>query len=126
MTKTSTPKKADLHKLYLRRRSQRNVALKKVIKQYELVEHSGWFLGTLKALNSGTDGHFFIDDFIGHVVDVNEGDESSLDVAVDKLAVTHKRLHEAIDALNDRMLYPRLAGASVKNLGGENPVGESK
>jgi hypothetical protein len=59
---------------------------------------SEWFLGTLKALNP--DGYFLIDDFLDHVADIVEGDESSLDEAVDKLAVTQKRLHEAIDAAN--------------------------
>jgi hypothetical protein len=65
----------DINSLYLRRKSQRNIALKNVIKQYELVKHSEWFLGTLKALNP--DGYFLIDDFLDHVADIVEGDESS-------------------------------------------------
>jgi hypothetical protein len=116
----------DLQRLYVKRKTQCNKALKDVIKQHELVKHSDWFLGTLKTLNSGTDGYFFIDDFIGHVADVNQGDESSLDAAVTKLAVAHNRLHEAIDALNDRMIYPRLSSSSAKKLVGEKLNGDSK
>jgi hypothetical protein len=41
-----------------------------------------------------------------------------LDVAVDQLAVTHKRLHGVIDASNDRMLYAGRPSAPVKALGG--------
>src|ERR1700692_1471624 len=60
----------DLPRLYLRRKSQRNVALKKVIKQWHQLEHTEWFLGTLQAWSSGTNGHFGLDDFLDHIADV--------------------------------------------------------
>jgi hypothetical protein len=113
-----TDNRDELHRLYLRRKSQRNVALKNVIKHYQKLEHAEWFLGTLKAWHSGTDGHFALDDFLDHVADTNKADESNLDVAVGRLAVTHKRLHDVIDAMNDRVLYARRPNAPVKDPNG--------
>jgi hypothetical protein len=92
--------------------------LKDVVKYYQTLEHAEWFLGTLKAWHSGTDGYFALDDFLDHVADTNKADDSNLDVAVGRLAVTHKRLHDVIDAMNDRVLYAGRPSAPVKALGG--------
>jgi hypothetical protein len=94
-----------MHRLYLKRRSQRANALKKVIKQWQQLQHTEWFFGTLEAWRSATEGHDFVPDhFLDLIADVVQGDESSLDVAVDRLAAANKRVHEAIEAM-DRKLY---------------------
>ena len=58
MTAKSRLRLPSLNKLYLKRRSQRNNALKKVIKQWHQLEHTEQFLGTLQAWSSGTDDYF--------------------------------------------------------------------
>jgi hypothetical protein len=107
----------DLPRLYLRRKSQRNVALKKVIKQWQRLEHTESFLGTLQTWNSGLNGYFGLDDFIDHVGDAVQDDERDFDGAVDRLAVAHKRLHDAIDALNDS-LFAHPPSAPIKHASG--------
>jgi hypothetical protein len=104
MTTTSELRLPSLNKLYLKRRSQRNNALKKVIKQWHRLEHTERFLGTLQAWSSSTDGYFALDDFLDHVADAVQEDASGLDGAVDRLATANKRLNDVIDAM-DRNLY---------------------
>jgi hypothetical protein len=77
--------------------------LKKVVKQWHQLERIEWFLGTLQAWSSGTNGYFALDDFSDRIADAVKEDESNLDRAVDRLVAANKRLHGVIDALNDRM-----------------------
>jgi hypothetical protein len=100
ITEGVTDDRDKLHRLCQRRKSQRNIAWKKVIKQWQRFEHTESFLGTLQTWNSGLNGYFGLDDFIDHVGDAVQDDERDFDGAVDRLAVAHKRLHDAIDALN--------------------------
>jgi hypothetical protein len=104
MTATSELQFPSLNKLYLKRRNQRNNALKKVIKQWHQLEHTERFLGTLQAWHSGTDGYFALDDFLDHVADAVQEDASGLDGAVDRLGAANKRFNDVIDAM-DRNLY---------------------
>ena len=95
-----------LQTLYLKRRSQRANALKKVIKQWHRLEHTVWFFGTLEAWRSATEGHDCVPDhFLDLIADAINEDESLLDVAVDRLAAANKRVHDTIDAMDDRKLY---------------------
>jgi hypothetical protein len=95
-----------LQRLYLKRRSQRANALKKVIKQWHRLEHTEWFFGTLEAWRSATEGHNCVPDhFLDLITNAINEDESLLDVAVDRLAAANKRVHDAIDAMDDRKLH---------------------
>ncbi len=90
-----------IYELYLKRRIQRIGVLKNVIKQWHQLQHSEWFFGTLVAWHSATEGHDFVPDhFLDLIADVVQEDESSLDVAVDRLAAANKRVHEAIEAMD--------------------------
>jgi hypothetical protein len=104
MTATSEIQLPSLNKLYLKRRSQRDNALKKVIKQWHQLEHTEWFLGTLQAWSSGTNDYFALHDFSDRVADAVKEDESTLDGAVDRLAAANKRFKDVTDAM-DRNLY---------------------
>jgi hypothetical protein len=92
---TSLPQK--MHELYMRRRSQRNVALKKVIKQWQLSQQAGKLLDTLEEIGSSGDEsvsaelHFIVNQV------VNE-EEAKLDQTIFSLVVFDKRLAEAAGA----------------------------
>jgi hypothetical protein len=104
MKTTSELRLPSLNKLYLKRRSQRNNALKNVIKHWHQLERTEGFLGTLRAWSSGTNDYFALDDFSDRIADAVKEDESSLDEAVDRLAAANKRFNYVIDAM-DRNLY---------------------
>jgi hypothetical protein len=118
MKTTSELRLPSLNKLYLKRRSQRNNALKKVIKQWHQLEHTEQFLGTLQAWNSGTDGYFALDDFLDHVADVVQEDASSLDGAVDRLVAANKRFNDVIDAMDQNLYSYEIPKGVVKAPGG--------
>jgi hypothetical protein len=51
-------------------------------------------------------GHDCVPDhFLDLIADAINEDESLLDAAVDRLAAANKRVHDAIDAIDDRKLY---------------------
>jgi hypothetical protein len=114
MTATS-----ELNKLYLKRRSQRANALKKVIRQWHRLEHTERFFGTLEAWHSATEGHFVLDDFLDHVADAINEDEWLLDVAVDRLAAANKRVHDAIEAMDPKLYSDNLPKSVVRAPGGK-------
>ena len=92
---TSLPQK--MYELYLRRRSQRNVALKTVIKQWQVLQQAGKLFDTLEEPGSSGDKnvsaelHFIINRVI------NE-EEAKLDQTIFRLVVFDKRLAEAAEA----------------------------
>jgi hypothetical protein len=91
----SLPQK--MYELYVRRRSQRNVALKKVIKQWQVLQQAGKLFDTLEEFGSSGDEsvsaelHFLVNRVI------NE-EEGKLDQTVFGLVVFDKRLAEAAEA----------------------------
>jgi|SRR6185312_2869941 hypothetical protein len=120
MTATSKLRSPSLNSLYLKRRSQRNHALKKVVKQSDQLRHTKWFFDTLESYRVATEGHDFVPDhLLDLIADTIEGDESLFDVAVDRLAVANKRLHEVRDAM-DRKRYSYRVQECVVNTSGGN------
>jgi hypothetical protein len=125
MTATSRLRLPSLNRLYLRRRSQRNNALKKVIKQWHQLQHTEWFFGTLEAWSSATEGHDFVPDhFLDLIADAINEDESLLDVAVDRLAAANKRVHEAVEAMDRKLYSDKVPKCVVKSPGGKYDLGQ--
>jgi hypothetical protein len=86
------------HRLYLRCRSQRSIALKNVIKRYQQLEDAERFLETHKAFHSDTEGYVIPDDFFDSIANTKGWCEFNLEVAIVQLAVAHQRLHDVISA----------------------------
>lgn len=120
MTATSQLQSPSLNKLYDKRRSQRDSALRKVIKVSEELQHTKYFFNNLQAWRFGTEGHDCVPDhFLDLIADTLQGDQSQLDAAIDRLAVANKRLHEVRDAM-DRKLYSYQVPECVVNAPGGN------
>jgi hypothetical protein len=103
LTTTSKKQLTFSKELQLKRRSERDAAVKKVMKQWDQLRHTEWFFDQLGAWRSGTDPSCVPDHFLDLVSDAIKDDEHSLDVAVDRLAVANKRLHDLIDAMDPKL-----------------------
>jgi hypothetical protein len=91
----SPPQK--MHELYVRRRSQRNVALKKVIEQWQVLQQAERQFDTLEEFGSYGDEYVSAElHFLANwVVDEEEG---KLDQTIYGLVVADKRVAEAAEA----------------------------
>jgi hypothetical protein len=85
------------HELYVRRRSQRNVALKKVIKQWQLLQQAEKLFDTLEEFGSYGDEYVSAElHFLANwVIDEEEG---KLDQTIYGLVVADTRVAEAAEA----------------------------
>jgi hypothetical protein len=107
-SKESPPQK--MHELYVRRRSQRNVALKKVIKQWEALQQAEKWFDTLAKFESYGDEYVTAElHFLANwVIDDAEG---KLDQTIGGLVVADKRVAEAAEAESVACKkYPEEAG----------------
>jgi hypothetical protein len=120
----SPPQK--MHELYVMRRSQRNVALKKVIKQWQALQQAEKFFDTLEEFGSYGDAYVSAElHFLANWV-IDDA-EVKLDQTIGGLVVADKRVAEAAEA--DRVAcekYPEEAGKYCRMRAGRslmNPRG---
>jgi hypothetical protein len=105
----SPPQK--MHELYVRRRSQRNVALKKVIKQWQVLQQAEKLFDTLEEFGSYGDEYVSAElHFLANwVIDEEEG---KLDQTIYGLVVADKRVAEAAEA--DRVACEKYPAEAAK------------
>jgi hypothetical protein len=120
MSSTTSVQLQSLNKLYLKRRSQRNKTLRKVIKQWHQLQHSEWFFNTLEVWRSVTEEHELVsEDFLDRIADTIDEDYALLDRALDQLMASHKRVHEAIETRDRKPYSDRFTAPIVKPAGGK-------
>jgi hypothetical protein len=106
-----------MHEVYLKRRSQRIAALKKVVKQWHLLEETEKFFDSLEAW------HALMETFGGVPDDLSDlatwaidEEEGNLDAAIARLVTADKRVRDAFNALGPTHADP--AGAPPGIVGG--------
>jgi hypothetical protein len=86
-----------------------------------------WVFGTLEAWRSATEVHDCVPGhFLDLIADAINEDESLLDVAVDRLAAANKRVHDAIDAMNDRKYSDEKPKRVLKAPGGKYDLEQTR
>jgi hypothetical protein len=126
---TTTPSKVrsphlkmqKMHEVYLKRRSQRIAALKKVVKQWHLVEEAERFFDSLEEwhaiLEEGEEGSGIPDDLSDLATWAINEEECNLDEAINRLVAADKRVHDAVNAMGD-VVHADQPGAPLGTLGG--------
>jgi hypothetical protein len=107
-----------MHELYLKRRSQRIVALKNVVKQWRRLEEAETFFDSIEeAQTSMLEGDLPDLSILSDVATWKIGEkEGRLDVAIDRLVTANQRVHDAYDAMDGRFDADQ-PGAPYGNLG---------
>jgi hypothetical protein len=117
-TRLPSPKTQKMHELYLKRRSQRVSALKKVIKQWHRLQDAEKVFDTLEVWRSYIgDDTCVPDNLFDLVTDAINEEENNLNAALDRLAATNKIVYDAIDAMGDRKLYAHRPSAPIETFG---------
>jgi hypothetical protein len=117
-TRLPSPKTQKMHELYLKRRSQRVSALKKVIKQWHRLQDAEKFFDTLEVWRSCIGDDACVPDrLFDFVTDAINEEENNLNAALDRLAAANKIVYDAIDAMGDRMLYAHRPSAPIETFG---------
>ena len=124
MTAASKLRSPSPNSLYLKRRSQRDNALRKVIRLSYALQHTQYFFNNLEAWRSATGGHFVPDHFMDLIADTLQGEESQLDVAVDRLSLANRRLHEVRDAMDSKPYSVQLPESVVKAPGDKDDLAQ--
>jgi len=91
------PKTQKMHEVYLKRRSQRLAALKKVVKQLHQLEEAEKFFDSLEAWHDLMEG--VPDDLSDLATWAIDEEEGNLDAAIARLVTADKRVRDAFNAL---------------------------
>jgi hypothetical protein len=106
-----------MHRLYLKRRSQRVNALREVIKQWRRLEDAEKFFDTLEVWHSVIEEGSGVPDNLSDLATwaINE-EECNLDKAINRLVAANKRVYDASEAMGDQVHVGQL-GAPLGTLG---------
>jgi hypothetical protein len=106
-----------MYELYLKRRSQRVAVLKKVVKQWHLLEEAEKFFDTLEAWHELVEEGVVSDDLSDLATWAIDEEEGKLDEAIARLVAANKRVHDACNAMGE-VVHADRPSAPLATIGG--------